>query len=149
MKRIKSVYWISTGLFSLIMLVIVSGYLTSGQLKAAFSNLGFPEYFRTELAVAKFAGVIGLLLPMVKGRVKEWLYAGFTITLCSGFITHYAASQAAGALILPSIMLAILIVSYITYCRLNLLMKRREIRYTAAIWPETRQKRIHNRLRPY
>ena len=144
MKRIKIVYWISTGLFSLIMLVIASGYLTSEQLKAAFSHLGFPEYFRTELAVAKFVGVIGLLLPVVKGRVKEWLYAGFAITLSSGFIAHYAVGHAAGSLILPLIMLAILIVSYITYRRLNLPMKRREIGYPTAMWPETRQKRIHN-----
>ena len=148
MKRIKSVYWISTGLFSLIMLVIVSGYFASGQLKAAFSNLGFPEYFRTELVVAKFAGVIGLLLPMVKGRVKEWLYAGFAITLCSGFMSRYAVGHATGSLILSLIMLVILIVSYITYCRLNLLMKRREIRYLV-MRPETRQKRTHNRLMPY
>ena len=144
MKRIKIVYWISTGLFSVIMLVIASGYLTSEQLKAAFSNLGFPEYFRTELAVAKFVGVIGLLLPVVKGRVKEWLYAGFAITLSSGFIAHYAVGHAAGSLILPLIMLATLIISYITYCRLNLPMKRREIRYPTAMRPETRQKRIHN-----
>ena len=139
MKGIKSVYWISTGLFSFIMLVIASGYLASGQLKAALSNLG----------VAKFVGIIGLLLPMVKGRVKEWLYAGFAITLCSGFITHYAVGHAAGSLMLPLIMLVILIVSYITYCRLNLLMKRREIKYPAAMRPETRQKRTHNRLMPY
>ena len=144
MKTIKIVYWISTGLFSLIMLVTASGYLASEQLKAAFSNLGFPEYFRTELAVAKFVGVIGLLLPVVKGRVKEWFYAGFAITLSSGFIAHYAVGHAAGSLILPLIMLAILIVSYITYCRLKLPMKRREIGYPTVIRFETRQKRIRN-----
>lgn len=129
MKRIKIVYWVSTGVFSLIMLAIASAYLFSGQLKASFSHLGFPDYFRTELAVAKFVGIIGLLLPAVKGRVKELLYAGFAITLCSGFIAHYAAGDATGSLILPLIMLAILIVSYITYRRLNLRMKIRGIVY--------------------
>lgn len=144
MKGIKIVYWISTGLFSLIMLVIASGYLASGQLKAAFSNLGFPEYFRTELAVAKFAGVIGLLLPVVKGRVKEWLYAGFAITLCSGFIAHYAVGHAAGSLILPLIMFAILIISYITYRRLNLPKKRRKFGYSTPMRPVIWQKKIRN-----
>jgi len=143
MKAIKTVYWISTGLFALIMLVIASGYLASEQLKAAFSNLGFPEYFRIELAIAKFVGVIGLVLPVVKGRVKEWMYAGFTITLGSGFIAHYAVGHAAGSLISPLIMLAILIVSYITYRRLNHSIKRREIGYPTAIRPKTWEKRVH------
>ena len=131
MKGIKSAYWISTGLFSFIMLVVASGYLASGQLKTAFSNLG----------VAKFAGVIGLLLPMVKGRVKEWLYAGFAITLCSGLVTHYTISHAAGSLMLPLIMLAILIVSYITYRRLNLWIKIRGIVYggSHAAWHQAKR----------
>ena len=144
MKEIKAVYWISTGLFSLIMLVIASGYLASEQLKAAFNNLGFPEYFRTELAVAKFVGVIGLLLPVVKGRVKEWLYAGFAITLCSGFIAHHAVGHAGASLILPLIMLAILIVSYLSYRRLNLPRKRRKIRYHTLMWPVIWQRRVHH-----
>jgi hypothetical protein len=144
MKEIKTVYWLSTGLFSLIMLVIASGYLASEQLKAAFNNLGFPEYFRTELAVAKFVGVIGLLLPVVKGRVKEWLYAGFAIMLCSGFIAHYAVGHAGGSLVLPLIMLAILIVSYISHRRLNLPRKRKKIRYQTTMWPVIWQKRIRN-----
>jgi hypothetical protein len=36
------------------MLAIASAWLFSWQLKASFSQLGFPDYFRTELAVAKF-----------------------------------------------------------------------------------------------
>ena len=141
MKRIKIVYWVSTGVFSLIMLAIASAYLFSGQLKASFSQLGFPDYFRTELAVAKFVGIIGLLLPAVKGRVKELLYAGFAITLCSGFIAHYAAGDATGSLILPLIMLAILIVSYITYRRLNFWIKIRGIVYggSNAAWHQAKR----------
>ena len=129
MKRIKIVYWISTGVFSFIILAIAMAYLFSGQLKASFSQLGFPDYFWTELAIAKFVGIIGLLLPTVRGRAKELLYAGFAITLCSGFIAHYAAGDATGSLILPLIMLAILIVSYLTYRRLNLWIKIRRIVY--------------------
>ena len=129
MKRIKIVYWVSTGVFSVIILAIASAYFFSEQLKASFSHLGFPDYFRTELAVAKFVGIIGFLLPTVKGLMKELLYAGFAITLCSGFIAHYAAGDPTGSLILPLIMLAILIVSYITYHRLNFRMKIRRIVY--------------------
>ena len=53
MKRIKIVYWISTGVFSLIILAIASAYLFSGQLKASFSHLGFPDYFRDRVGCSK------------------------------------------------------------------------------------------------
>jgi putative oxidoreductase len=119
MKRIKIVYWVSTGVFSIVMLTLALGYLTSEHLKAAFSHLGFPEYFRIEMAVAKFIGIGGLLLPGVKRRAKEWIYAGFAFTLCSGFISHFALGDAAGSLILPLIMMAILIVSYQAFQKLG------------------------------
>jgi hypothetical protein len=41
----------------------------------AFAHLGFPDYFRVELAWAKFLGVVLLLAP-VSTRLKEWAYAG-------------------------------------------------------------------------
>ena len=129
MKKIKIVYWVSTGVFSIIMLTLALGYLTSQQLKAAFSHLGFPEYFRIEMAVAKFIGAAGLLVPEVKRRAKEWIYAGFTFTLCSGFIAHFALGDAAGSLILPLIMMAILIVSYQAFRKLNFRVEQKGFGY--------------------
>jgi hypothetical protein len=46
------------------------------QLAEAFTQLGFPAYFRVELAWAKLLGVVVLLAP-VPARLKEWAYAGF------------------------------------------------------------------------
>jgi DoxX-like family len=37
----------------------------------AFTQLGFPDYFRVELAWAKLLGVVLLLAP-VPARLKEW-----------------------------------------------------------------------------
>jgi hypothetical protein len=58
----------------------------------AFAHLGFPDYFRVELAWAKFLGVVLLLAP-VSTRLKEWAYAGFAITLGSALIAHFAVGD--------------------------------------------------------
>ena len=58
----------------------------------AFTHLGFPAYFRVELAWAKLLGVVLLLAP-VPARLKEWAYAGFAINLGSALIAHLAVSD--------------------------------------------------------
>jgi putative oxidoreductase len=50
--------------------------------------LGFPDYFRIELVVAKAMGAIALLIPQVPLRVKEWVYVGFIIVMVSAIIAH-------------------------------------------------------------
>ena len=66
------------------------------QVAEAFTKLGFPDYFRVELAVAKLFGVVVLLAP-VAARLKEWAYAGFAITLVSALIAHFSAGDGVDA----------------------------------------------------
>lgn len=86
-KGVRIAYWILTGIFSAMMAFSAYMYLTSPMMVKAFEHLGFPQYFRVELAIAKLFGVLALLLP-VPARVKEWAYAGFGITLVSAVIAH-------------------------------------------------------------
>ncbi len=116
MKATKTFYWISTLLLSLLMLYNAYAYLTMPMMKQAFQHLGFPAYFRIELAVAKFIGVVALLLP-AQARWKEWVYAGFAITFISAFIAHSSSGDPVSFRIMPLIALVLLIVSYITYHR--------------------------------
>ncbi|MFL6414654.1 MAG: DoxX family protein [Bryobacteraceae bacterium] len=81
------VYWIVTALFSLQMGFTAYAQLRLPQVATAFTHLGFPAYFRVELAWAKLFGVALILAP-VPGRLKEWAYAGFAITLGSALIAH-------------------------------------------------------------
>jgi hypothetical protein len=62
------------------------------QVAEAFTHLGFPAYFRVELAWAKLLGVVLLLAP-VAARIKEWAYAGFAITLGSALIAHFSVGN--------------------------------------------------------
>jgi DoxX-like family len=66
--------------------------LSLPQVAEAFTRLGFPDYFRVELAWAKLLGVVLLLAP-VPARLKEWAYAGSAITLASALIAHFAVGD--------------------------------------------------------
>ena len=93
-------FWVSTALFCLMMAFSAYAYFTSEQVQAAFPHLGFPSYFRIELAIAKILGVIVLILPSPR-RLKEWAYAGFAITLVSAVIAHISVGDGPSVFMMP------------------------------------------------
>ncbi len=105
-------------LLALMMAFSAYAYLTQDEIKEGFQQLGFPDYFRLELAVAKLLGAIVLLAPLA-GRIKEWAYGGFAITFISAFIAHTASGDPVSNRIGPVIFLVLLAVSYLTYHKLR------------------------------
>ena len=85
-------FWTVTILFCLQIGFTAYAQLSLPQVAEAFTRLGFPGYFRVELAWAKLLGVILLLAP-VPARLKEWAYAGFAFTLVSAVIAHLAVGD--------------------------------------------------------
>jgi hypothetical protein len=84
--------WIATALFCLQIGFTAYAQLRLPQVAEAFAHLGFPDYFRVELALAKLFGMVLLLAP-VPARLKEWAYAGFAITLGSALIAHLSVGD--------------------------------------------------------
>jgi hypothetical protein len=119
MKSNKIIYWITTGLVGLAQSFAAFSYLTNPQITEGFKHLGFPEYFKFELAFAKIIGVLVLLIPQIPSRVKEWAYAGFGIVFVSASIAHAASGDATAQIITPIVLLAILITSNIYYHKLK------------------------------
>jgi hypothetical protein len=113
MKKDKIIFWIITGIVSTMMLFSAFNYLTNEVIKGAFVHLGFPSYFRIELAVAKVLGVIVLLLPVIPTRLKDFAYTGFAITFISAFIAHLSSGDPISIAFVPLVFLGILVVSYI------------------------------------
>jgi len=113
MQKDKIIYWLTTGIIALMMLFSAYSYLTNQEIKAAFVQLGFPAYFRVELAIAKILGAIILILPMIRVRLKEFAYFGFALTFISAFIAHLAIGQPVLASLMPLVFLAVLGVSYL------------------------------------
>jgi hypothetical protein len=98
-------------------------YFTNPQFIEGYKHLGFPDYFRIELGIAKIIGLLIILIPMVPARVKEWAYAGFAITFTSGIIAH-GTVDGPGLAMAPALPLVLLMISYIYFHKLNAAKKQ-------------------------
>src|SRR2546428_4560398 len=84
MKKEHAIYWTATAIVCGVMVFSAINFNLKnplGPMKGAFGHLGFPDYFRIELTVAKTLGVLALLIPGIPFKAKEFAYAGFAITL--------------------------------------------------------------------
>jgi len=122
MKATKITYWILTGLVSLMMAFSAYKYLTDPTIDAGFKHLGFPSYFRIELAIAKLIAAVLLLAP-VAARVKEWTYSALGIVFISAFIAHTASADPVANRVMPVVFLLVLIGSYLTYHKVKTVVK--------------------------
>lgn len=118
MKKNKIIYWITTSLAMLMGGVSGFLYLFLPQMKEAFQLMGFPDYFRIELAIAKILGLFVILLPQVPAKFKEWAYNGFGIVFISAIVAHTVVQGFATA-IAPIVVLVLLSVSYTYYHKLQ------------------------------
>ena len=119
MKTDKIIFWVSTSLISFMMLFAGFAYLTSTMAKSGFVHLGFPDYFRVELGIAKFLGAMALILPWTPKKIKEFAYAGFTITFVSAFIAHLSSGDQLKDALNPVVALVVLSISYLYYIRIR------------------------------
>lgn len=89
MKRDKIIYWTTTGLVAIGMLLSAYQYFSGPAMAEAFKQMGFPDFLRVEIGIAKIIGSIVLILPLFPNKVKEWAYAGFGILFFSATLTHF------------------------------------------------------------
>lgn len=114
MKKDKIIYWVSTTLVCLMGAAPAAMYYTNPLFVDGFHHLGFPDYFRYELATGKLIGLILLLVPQVPARLKEWGYAAFGIVYISAAVAHFNVDGPA-KVVGPAIALALLTISYLYY----------------------------------
>ena len=89
MKRNKIIYYIVTGLLSLLMSFSVYMYLFDHEtVKGMFTTFGYPTYIIYPYAFAKILGVVAIWqnkFPIV----REWAYAGFFFAFILAFFAHF------------------------------------------------------------
>ncbi len=91
-KLPQILYWISTGLVSLMMLGSAGMYLfNTAEVQSVFDGLGYPEYIVIPLAIAKILAIVAILTKK-SAVLKEWAYAG----LCFDFILAATAHLMVG-----------------------------------------------------
>lgn len=111
-------FWTITALFCLQIGFTAYAQLVLPQVAEAFTRLGFPDYFRVQLAWAKFLGVVILLAP-APVWMKEWTYAGFGITLSSAVIGHLAVGDGPDAWGWAAGTAVLWVLSYVLWRRLS------------------------------
>jgi hypothetical protein len=115
MKKNKLIFWIATAI-----LIIWEGIMPLGTLlfapqyvNAGTKPLGYPDYFAYAFIICKVLGVIAISYPKIPSKLKEWAYAGLTFNLIFAFISHAMVDKNIGFMLLPLVILAILIISYV------------------------------------
>jgi hypothetical protein len=118
-KKDKRIYWITT-ITATAMIVIPAFFYFNNQylINTMRYRLGFPDYFRVELAIGKYIGALIMLIPAVPKMFKEWVYVAFGITLLSGSLAH-GIVDGIGKGSAPLVVFAILCVSYYYFRKLN------------------------------
>ncbi len=111
MKRDKIIYYIATGLLSLLMIFSASMYFFNyEEVAGLFTGFGYPTYIIYPYAVAKLLGLVAIWFVSNK-VIKEWAYAGFFFAFVLAFFAHIMIGdgEQTGALVA----LVLLAVSYI------------------------------------
>ena len=93
MKTTKITYWIATIIIFLFDGLLPALTSNTELARQGISHLGYPDYFRVMLTVFKITGAIVLILPVIKGRLKEWAYAGIVFELSGAVASHAACGK--------------------------------------------------------
>ena len=109
-KTYKIVYFISTGLISLLMLVSSTFYFIDYEnVSKVFISLGYPTYIIIPLAIAKILGIIAIWTRK-SNTLMEWAYAGFFFDFVLAFAAHTHIKD--GEQFTAAIAVLVLLISY-------------------------------------
>jgi len=115
MKKVRIFYWITTGLFALLMLFSsISSLVSPAQASAFFKTINMPDYLIPFLSIAKLLGVIAILVPGYP-RIKEWAYAGLLYDLIGAMYCNYSSAKTTAEWLPMIVFIALAFTSYFLY----------------------------------
>ncbi|CAM1352687.1 MULTISPECIES: DoxX family protein [Tenacibaculum] len=111
MNKNKIIFYVSTGLLTLLMLFSAGMYFFNhAEVAGMFTGFGYPTYIIYPYAIAKILGLIAIWF--FKGKFfREWAYAGFFFAFILAFFAHVMISD--GGQFAALVALILLVVSYI------------------------------------
>lgn len=110
MDKNKVIYWISTGLFSALMLFSAYVYIFNNAMVAeVYIALGYPTNLLYFNATAKILGVLAILMGTFP-VLKDWAYKGFVYLLILGIYAHATTD---GAFVPALVALILVSISYV------------------------------------
>ena len=119
MKRQKIIYWASSTVIAVLMVVSAINFAFNEQYRDAFQQLGLPNWFKAELTIAKLLGGLALFIPAVPKKIKEFAYFGTALTLISACIAHLSTGSSIWNVVPPLGFFCVLVLSYVYYHKLS------------------------------
>jgi len=111
MKRDKIIYWIVTGLLSIMMLFQSFMFtFNSDQISELFNRLGIPTAVIIPLGIAKFLAVVAILTKK-STILKKLAYYGLLIDFTTALTSHLIAGDSEWTS--PFVALILLVVSFV------------------------------------
>jgi len=117
-RTVAIFYWSSTILVAFFMAALCVAYFTMPYFTVGMQKLGFPDYFRVILGIAKGLGAVALLIQLPE-RIKSFVSDGFAIMFVCGAIAHVTSGGPPATALGGIIALALLVISCISRSKLN------------------------------
>jgi len=93
MKRDKIIYYVATGLLSLIMIMSAGMYFFKNPMvQETFTKLGHPTYIIYPLAILKLLGLVAIW-TRTSVWLKEWAYAGYFFNAILAAAAHLSVDD--------------------------------------------------------
>jgi len=113
MDRKQLAYWITTGLFGLVLgFSGVAHFTHLPSMVEAMTGMGYPLYFMQIIGLAKILGVVAILIPG-QPLLKEWAYAGLAFNLIGATASHALSGDDISHTIRPFVVLLLGAASYL------------------------------------
>jgi len=106
------VYWLSTGIMVVFLGLSAYTYFFSPNAIQGLRDLGFPDFFRLQLAVMKILAALILIYPKAPVMLKEWSYAGVAFFLITALVAHVAHKDSVWISVLLVVLMMVLAISY-------------------------------------
>jgi len=111
-------YWLSTIFLCLFLLWSAYTYIFSKSTIKGVRELGFPDFFRIQLAILKIIAILILIIPQTPMQWKQWAYAGVFLFFVTAIIAHAVHKDPIFINLINAVLLVILIVSNVYLHRL-------------------------------
>lgn len=108
------IYWISTALVCGFLSLSAWSYIFHQPTIIGIAELGFPNFFRIQLAILKLLAAIVILIPAAPLLAKDWAYAGTVLFLITAIVAHVAHNDSHFISVLNIALIALAITSSIT-----------------------------------
>jgi putative copper export protein len=105
---------LAKGILVAFLILSAGTYLLHDQTKQGVRDLGFPDFFRVQLAMMKLCAALVLVIPAAPVWLRDASYAGVVFFLITAIVAHAAHKDPIWLNAINVVLLGVLVTSYLT-----------------------------------